>query len=244
MPGFHNPNKVLLGTVGVSDAEITTESGDPTSFPAGTAVRCGSDGSLTLSEGLIMGVSIGKSLHDEKRTAVARAGQKVPVLLTDEGAFASLVQGNLTFTAKTKGDEGNSITVAFVDGGVAGSEEVTVTGADIVVSMVAAVSTAQQIADALEESEEAMALIGVTIAVGQEATAQAAFAETPLAGGLDSYPYVIEGQPVEINLATGKAASVGQATGGVFTHNGHKIGVKPGFSGEADVAVIDMVGGL
>lgn len=97
---------------------------------------------------------------------------------------ATLVKGNLTFTAKNTGGPGNLISVEFLDTASAGAEVVTVTGNKISVTMEDGVSTATQLKTAIDAKTEAMALINpVEIASGQGATAQAAFAEDNLEGG-------------------------------------------------------------
>jgi len=239
----HDSTKVLLGSHGSSDLVSTCENGDPATFIAGLAVRKASTGDISLSSGSLIGVSLGISQSDTKKTTVARVGNFIPVQITDEGVFASLEEGDLTFTAIEKGVDGNSITIALVDGGTAGSEEVEVTGTDIVVSMDDGVSTAQEIADAIEASEDAMALIGVEVASGQGAVAQDAFSEAPLADGADSFPYVIVGESLELSATTGKAVSDDVLTGASYV-SGPLKGVDPITKAEIDVALVDMGGGL
>lgn len=118
------------------------------------------------------------------------AGEVWTVLISDdftdadvETTLASLVKANLTFTAVSGGVGGNDITVAFITGATAGAEIVTVVDKAISVSMGGGTSTALQLKTALDASAAAAALITTTIASGQEATAQAAFAITNLAGG-------------------------------------------------------------
>ena len=97
---------------------------------------------------------------------------------------ASLTKGSLTFLAKTGGEGGNDISIEFLTGGTAGSEVVTVVAKKISVSMAGGVSTATQLKNALDASEDAMELLeSTTIASGQGATAQAAFAEDNLENG-------------------------------------------------------------
>jgi len=100
-----------------------------------------------------------------------------------EATAASLVKSSLTFTAKEAGYPGNDITIAFIAGGTAGAEVVTVVGKAISVSMATTVSTATQLKTALDASAAALALITTTIASGQGSTAQAAFAIDNLEGG-------------------------------------------------------------
>lgn len=79
----HDATKVLLGTVGVSGAESSIESGDPTTFTAGLAVRRSTTGDLSLTSGNLIGVSLGIPLSDTTvETVVVRSGSKVPLLLT------------------------------------------------------------------------------------------------------------------------------------------------------------------
>lgn len=99
---------------------------------------------------------------------------------------ASLVKANLTFTAKAAGVGGNDLSIEFLDTVDAGEESAGVTGDKITVHIEGGVSTAQQIKDAIDDSLSASALISVAIASGQEATAQAAFAEDDLENGADA----------------------------------------------------------
>lgn len=98
---------------------------------------------------------------------------------------ASVVKGNLTFTAKAAGFAGNDIQIEFLNTGVAGSEVVTVVGKKITVSMQGGTSTAAQLKTAIDAKAEAAALISVAVAGGQGGTAQAAFALSNLVGGDD-----------------------------------------------------------
>lgn len=240
----HNSSKVLMGSHGSSDIESTCENADPATYVAGLAVRS-SGGGLSLSSGRLIGVSLGKSLSDTKKTSVCRTGNFIPVQITDEGVQASLIKNDLTFTAVEKGEDGNDISITFVDDG-AGAVEVTVDGTDIVVEMddtALTGSTAAAIAAALEASEEAMALISVEVAEGEEDTVQAAFSIDNLESGEDSFPYVVIGQPLEVSATTGKAVSDDVLTGAIYVSNPMK-GIDPITKDEIDVALIDMGGGL
>jgi hypothetical protein len=242
---MHDATKVLMGVTESSDRVVTAENADPATFVAGLCVRRSStEGGLSLSSGAFIGVSAGKSLSDTKKTAVIRTGNRVPVQLTDEGEFASIKKGDITFTAKEKGLAGNSITVAYIDDADEGEETVEVDGTDIVIHGESTASTAQEIVDALEASDEAMALIGATIDEGDEAAAQTAFAEDNLEGGLDSYPYVVKGDPLLISATTGMAESAGAVTTGALYIDGPKTGVDPEGGSDVMVALVDMGGGL
>lgn len=77
---MHNDSKVLLGPVLSSDKAITTHVGDPATFLAGLCVSQNSSGlSLLKSDGMRIGVSVGRSLSDHKKTSVVRFGDRVPI---------------------------------------------------------------------------------------------------------------------------------------------------------------------
>jgi hypothetical protein len=102
----------------------------------------------------------------------------------DISNLATLTKGNLTFTALVDGLGGNDISIEFLDTVSAGSEAVTVTDTLISVAIEGGASTATQIKAALDASDAAMDLITVEIESGEGATAQAAFAEDNLEGGI------------------------------------------------------------
>lgn len=238
--------KVLLGSHGSSDLVATKEEGDPATFEAGLAVKRTSSG-LSLSSGALIGVSLGADLSDSKKTSVARAGNEIPLLCTDEGEFASLVVGDLTFTAKAKGLAGNDITITLADevtDASAAVEEMSPGDLDIIVDMQDMATTAEDIKAAIDVDPVASLLVSVEIAEGEDTTAQAAAVEDNLEGGLDSYPYVVPGVAVEVDSSTGMAVSSGDATGAVYLR-GPLSGVKIDGSIHANgVAIIDMGGGL
>ena len=82
----HDATKVLLGTTPWTAKDVTSHASDPATFPAGTAVRLKADKTLSKAkaDGALHGVSLGKSLTDDTRTAVLRAGSYVPLRLTDD----------------------------------------------------------------------------------------------------------------------------------------------------------------
>lgn len=81
---MHNGNKVLMGTTGSNEKEVTNVKSSVTSFSAGVAVRLKNDGTLskTLADGALLGVSLGRSLSDTDRVAVCRKGLRVPLAIT------------------------------------------------------------------------------------------------------------------------------------------------------------------
>jgi len=91
---------------------------------------------------------------------------------------------DLTYTAVSNlGAGGNSITIAYVAGGTADEEEVTVVGNAISVAIDDGVSTATQVKAAIDASAAALALVSVAV-TGTGGDAQDAAAAAPLAGGV------------------------------------------------------------
>ncbi len=234
---MHDASKVLMGSTGSSDRTVTCEAADPASFPAGLAVRrTSSEGSLSLSAGKLIGVSLGKSLSDTLKTSVARVGNLVPLQLP---GWAYLVKDELTFHTKRN----VVVSIEFVDGGAtAGSEVVTVTGDDVAGWLISlnmdALSTGTQCKAALDGDEDASGLIE-TVITGTAGNAQAAFAEDVI----DTVPVL--GAAVRVHNTTGKAIyASGTLTGAVYLS--HVLsGVDPeGLVSDIPVALIDMGGGL
>lgn len=72
---------VVMGSTRSNIKDVECFNVDPASFPAGFCVSLASTGlpSLLKSAGMRIGVSLGKSLSDHKKTDVARTGLRVPV---------------------------------------------------------------------------------------------------------------------------------------------------------------------
>jgi hypothetical protein len=81
----HNASVVQMGNVGSNIKEIDNRAGDPATFKAGLCVHLKSDDTLSLAaaDGSKLGISVGRSLSDTKRTAIARKGLEVPILLAN-----------------------------------------------------------------------------------------------------------------------------------------------------------------
>lgn len=104
---------------------------------------------------------------------------------TTSGAFAAKKIQDITYTAKTKGVAGNSITIAYADTATAGAETVAVTDSAIVVGIESGVSTAAQVLAAIEGDEDADALVGGVVDSGDETDPQVAVTTQALTGGID-----------------------------------------------------------
>ena len=76
----HSATVVRLGSPRSNVHDLDCFNSDPASFPAGLAVRQSSTANqLSLTSGYKIGVSMGRSLSDHKKTAVLRAGLRVPI---------------------------------------------------------------------------------------------------------------------------------------------------------------------
>jgi len=117
------------------------------------------------------------------------------------GTAATLTSNGITYTADAFGVAGNSITIALVSGGTAGSEVVTVIGKAISVQIESGVSTRTQVKTALDASAAASALINVSVTSG--GTAATLSAAAPLATGTDT-PFSNDGKYFDlVQLNTG-----------------------------------------
>jgi hypothetical protein len=78
---MHDSTKVQMGNVGSNIKEIDNRAGDPATFEAGLCVHLKSDDTLSLAsaDGSKLGISLGASLSDTKRTAIVRKGVDVPI---------------------------------------------------------------------------------------------------------------------------------------------------------------------
>ena len=78
---MHNVSKVLLGVPLSSVRRASTYDSDPATFEAGLAVRQSTTPNvLSLTSGFKIGISLGKSLSDHKKTSVCMDGRRVPLL--------------------------------------------------------------------------------------------------------------------------------------------------------------------
>lgn len=82
---MHDATKVLMGNVGSNIKEVINHAGDPATFLAGLCVHLKSDDTLSLAvaDGSKLGISLGASLSDTKRTAICTKGVRVPVQVTN-----------------------------------------------------------------------------------------------------------------------------------------------------------------
>lgn len=100
----HDSTKVQLGTIGSSAKTVDNKNG---TIEAGLAVRLKSDDtiSLALSDGNLLGISVGKDLANVGRTAICREGLDVPLQLT--AAFTPTI-GTQVHISDTTGKAGTA----------------------------------------------------------------------------------------------------------------------------------------
>lgn len=81
----HDATVVLMGQVQSSFKEVDNWAADPATFLAGLCGHLKSDGTVSLAsaDGSKIGISLGNSLSDTKRTSFVRKGKNVPILLTN-----------------------------------------------------------------------------------------------------------------------------------------------------------------
>lgn len=105
---MHDASKVLMGATLSSAKTISQFNADPASFLAGRAVsRANSESaplSLLASAGMRIGISLGRSLSDTKKTAVCRDGERVPVRLSLPRARGTVTITNYTNLLTTTPD--------------------------------------------------------------------------------------------------------------------------------------------
>jgi len=126
---------------------------------------------------LVLGGQLRHSAAPTFSANVATLAFTVPA----ETAASKVTQG-LTLTAVAQqGAGGNSITIAFTGGAVAGSEVVTVTGQAISVQISGGVSTVTQVSTAMQASAACTALVTTT---GTSASTVAVASAVSLSGGV------------------------------------------------------------
>lgn len=132
----HDPNVILMGSTHSNHKQVDDMAGE---VEAGVAVRKKSDGSLSTAkaDGQLLGISLGRSLSRNNRSAICRKGLLVPLKLasgfepvvgetvyiddttglgTASGASATAVNAIYRSVKKTgKGEDGLDKDVALID---------------------------------------------------------------------------------------------------------------------------------
>lgn len=82
---MHSSSTVYMGSHRSNVIEVDNWAADPATFVAGLCGHLKSDGTVSLAnaDGSKIGISLGRSLSNTKRTPFARKGLGVPILLTN-----------------------------------------------------------------------------------------------------------------------------------------------------------------
>lgn len=246
---------------------MSTHASDPASFPAGRAVRMNSDGDLSLAvaAGRLIGISLGRSLSDTKKTAVARTGEAVPLALELKKA-----SGNATITSYANLVSGtdDSITIGATvftaQAGAATPGDATfqaATSNNATAASLAAQINAHATAGALVKAVATNAVVNLYAKTGGAAGNSIALAYTDndtnvgatvsgaaLTGGSDTISdvnYVTKGAKAYVNDANGKGDF--STTDSTVTDAVYVSGVLTGIDEDGNsvaCALVDMPGGL
>lgn len=121
----HDATKVLMGNITSNIKEIDNRLGDPATFQAGLCVHLKSDDTLSLAsaDGSKLGVSVGRSLSDTKRTAICRKGVRVPVQVTNGFSPAVGAQVQFSTTTGKAVTSGTAVNAVYVAVGLTGIDE-------------------------------------------------------------------------------------------------------------------------
>ncbi len=82
---MHSATTIQMGSTRSKVKEVVNYAADPATFLAGLCGHQKSDGTISLAaaDGSKIGISLGKSLSDTKRTAFVTKGLEVPILLAN-----------------------------------------------------------------------------------------------------------------------------------------------------------------
>lgn len=265
---MHDATKVLMGVPLSNEREVENFNSDPASFLAGRAVSRNSAGVLSLlaSAGMRVGISLGRSQSDSKKTAVCRDGLRVPVRLALKRArgtitissYANLVSGTddaitingTAFTAQagaaTPGDAtfqaatSNNATAASLAAQI--NAHATI-GALVRASASAAVVTIAAIAPGAAANAITLAYTDNDTNVGASVSGATLSGGSDTAGDVD---FVTLGAKVYFDDITGDAtdgALPGSTISDAVYASGELTGINED-SSEVPAALVDMQGGL
>lgn len=136
------------------------------------------------------------------RTPYSAPVKEISTITVNKGGLASLVVGDITYTAVNQGTAGNAITITYVVAGNNTALSVAVVGNAITVNLAtngggAATSTATLVQAAVAGSAPASALVNAVI-TGTAATVQAAHAAANLAGAVATTYVITPSQSYDI----------------------------------------------
>lgn len=113
---MHSASTVYMGSSQSKVKEIDNRAGDPATFLAGLCVHLKSDGTLSLAvaDGSKLGISMGRSLSNTKRTAIARKGLRIPVLLANGFTPTIGAQVQISTTTGKAVSSGTAVNAVYV----------------------------------------------------------------------------------------------------------------------------------
>lgn len=268
---MHSATTVVLGSTITSAKNVHQYNSDPATYLAGLAVRQSSTANvLSLTSGIKIGISLGKSLSDHKKTAVCKTGLGVPLrahLKRSTGiititSYANLVSGtddsitvgatvftaqataatlgDATFRAATSNDATATSLAAQINAHATANTLVYAVAAAAVVTLYAIVEGAGTGHDV------ALAYTDNDTNVGATVTGLSAGKLTGGSDTISAIAYIAIGAKAYINDTTGKAdiAMTGFSTVSDATY----ISIEQNGYDEAGstvaCALVDMPGGL
>ncbi len=106
---MHDPTKVLLGTTGSSDKEVSSHIGV---IAAGLFTTLDEDDALSivLADGNLLGVSLGSDLSNAGFSAICRSGSRVPVQVDFSPTIGAQVTAHATTGKATAAGTGVNAT--------------------------------------------------------------------------------------------------------------------------------------
>lgn len=112
----HNASAIYMGSGQSKTRTVDNYAGDPATFVAGLCVHLKSDGTLSLAvaDGSKLGISMGRSLSDTKRVAVARKGLRIPVLLANGFTPTVGAQVQISTTTGKAVSSGTAVNAVYV----------------------------------------------------------------------------------------------------------------------------------
>lgn len=113
---MHSATTVYMGATQSKVKEVDNMAGDPATFLAGLCVHLKSDGTLSLAaaDGSKLGISLGRSLSNHKRTAICRKGLRVPVLLANGFTPTVGAQVQISTTTGKAVSSGTAVNAVYV----------------------------------------------------------------------------------------------------------------------------------
>lgn len=129
---MHSATTVYMGAHKSNVMDSDNFAGDPATFLAGLCVHLDDDNDLSLAsaDGSKLGISLGKSLSDHKRTSVARRGLRVPILLANGFTPTVGAQVQISTTTGKAVSSGTAVNAVYVSSTLTAYDEDGVVIAD------------------------------------------------------------------------------------------------------------------